>query len=167
MIFYRLSVHRDSLTVYFDRSQAFDKVHHILLLNKPNNFGLSSFYVKWFQSYMSNISSFVRILGKFSSPFSLLPGVPQVSTLEPLLFNIFINDLPAKIYHSKFLLFAGDLKIYGYIKSVEDCKVLQVGIYAVQQWCCENVCKSSFTKQKLFIPYVRPGYFLTTMSKMS
>jgi hypothetical protein len=65
------------------------------------------------------------MLGKFSSPFSVLLGVPQVSTLGPLLFNIFINYLPAKINHFKFLLFS-DLKIYQDIKSFADCKSLHV-----------------------------------------
>jgi hypothetical protein len=46
---------------------------------------------------------------------------------------MFINDFSAKINHSKFLLFADDLKIYRDIKSVKDCKALQVGIDAVQQ----------------------------------
>jgi hypothetical protein len=43
--------------VCFDLSQAFDKVPHTLLLNKLNSFGLSSLYVKWFQSYLSSRSS--------------------------------------------------------------------------------------------------------------
>jgi hypothetical protein len=84
------------------------------------------------QSYLSNRSSFVRALGKFSSPISLLSGVPQGSTLGPLLFNNFVNQFSAKINHSKFLLFADDLKIYRGIKSAKDCKLLQAATLSVQ-----------------------------------
>jgi hypothetical protein len=105
--------------------------------------------VNWFQSYLSNRSSFVRILGKISSSFSVLSGVPQGSTLGPLLFNIFINDFSAKINHSKFFLFADDLKIYRNIKSADDCKALKVDNDAVQQWCSENGIELTFTKLKL------------------
>jgi hypothetical protein len=136
-------------SAYFDLSHTFDKVPRTLLLDKLNNFGLSSFYVDWFQSYLSNRSSFVRILGKFSSSFSVLSGVPQGSILGPLLFNIFINNISAKINHSKFLLFADDLKIYRNIKSAEDCKVLQVDIDAVQHWCSENGMELNIQKTKI------------------
>jgi hypothetical protein len=129
--------------------------HHTLLLHKLNNFGLSSFYVNWFQSYLSNTSSFVRIVGKFSSSFSVLLGVPQGSMLGPLLFNIFINDLSAKINHSKFLLFVDDLKIYRNINFVQDCKDLQVDNDAVQQWRGETACNSTFRKLKLYLSHVR------------
>jgi hypothetical protein len=75
--------------------------------------------------------------------------VPQGSTLGPLLFNIFINDLSAKINHSKFLLFADDLKICRNIKPVEDCEALQVDIDAVQQWCGENGVELNIQKIKI------------------
>jgi hypothetical protein len=113
-------------------------------LDKLNNFGLSSFYVNWFQSYLSNIASFGRILGKFFPPFSVLSGVPPGSTFRPLLFSIFINDLSAKINHSKFLLFADDLKMCRNIKSA-----LQVDINAVQQWCGENCMELNIQKTKI------------------
>jgi hypothetical protein len=129
-------------SVYFDLSQAFGKVPHALSLNKLNQLGLSSSYVKWFQSYLLNRSSFVRILGECSSPFPVLSGAPQVvlqgSTLGPLLFNIFVNDLSAIIKHSRFLLLSDDRKIYCNMKSVEGCKALQADIYSVQHWCAEN-----------------------------
>jgi hypothetical protein len=125
-------------SVYFDLSQDFDKVPDAVLLNNLNQFGLSSSYVKWLQSYLLNRSSFVRILGQFSSPFSVLSGAPQGSTLGTLLFNIFVTNLSAIIKHSKFLLFAVDLKIYSNIKSVEDCKALQADTYSVQHWYVEN-----------------------------
>jgi hypothetical protein len=57
--------------------------------------------------------------------------VPRGSTLGPLLFSIFINDLCAKIHFSEFLLFADDLKIFRVIKSAEDCELLQSDIDSV------------------------------------
>jgi hypothetical protein len=78
-----------------------------------------------------------------------LSAVPQGSTLGPLLFNFFINDISDKINHSKFLLFADDLKIYRNIKSAEDCKALQVDIDAVHQWCGENGMELNIQKTKI------------------
>lgn len=88
------------------------KVPRSLLRDKLNNFGLSPFYIKCFQSYLSDRSSFVRVLLQFSSLLPVLSGVPQYSTLGFLPFNTFIKDLSAGINHSKFLLLANDLKMY-------------------------------------------------------
>jgi hypothetical protein len=112
-------------------------------------YGLSERYVTWFKSYLSHRSSIVRTLGKISSPFPILSGVPQGSTLGPLLFNIFINDLCSKIQNSEFLLFADDLKIFRVIKSAKDCKLLQSDIDCVQKWCYENCMKINTLKTNI------------------
>jgi hypothetical protein len=75
-------------SVYFDSTKAFDTVPHNILLRKLSNFGLSSSYVDWFHSYLSNRQSFVRISGTLSFPYLVKCGVPQDSTLGPLLFII-------------------------------------------------------------------------------
>jgi hypothetical protein len=77
-----------------------------------------------------------------------LSGAPQVSTLGPPLFNIFINDLSDRINHSKFLLFADDPEIYRDIKSGEDCKALKTDIDLVHQWC-ENCMELNIQKTKI------------------
>jgi hypothetical protein len=126
--------------------KAFDIVPHNILLRKLSNFGLSSSYVDWFRNYLSNRQSFVRISGTLSFPYLVKCGVPQGSTLGPLLFNIFINDICDSIHNSKCLLFADHLKIYRSISDVDDCKLLQHDVYSVQNWCLNNDMKLNLSK---------------------
>jgi hypothetical protein len=85
-------------SVYFHFPKPFDIVPHNILLSKLSNFGLSASYVDWFHSYLSNRQSFVRISGTLSFRYAVKCGVPQVSALSPLIFNIFINDICDSIY---------------------------------------------------------------------
>jgi hypothetical protein len=96
--------------VYFDLSNSFDIVPHNILLRKLSNFGLSSSYVDWFQSYLVNRQSFVRISGTLSFPLSCQVWSASRFHLRPLTFNIFINDIDDSICYSKYLLFADDSK---------------------------------------------------------
>jgi hypothetical protein len=81
-----------------------------------------------------------------SLPFTVKSGVPQGSTLGPLLFNIFINDICNTILNSRYLLFADDLKIYRTITNVDDCKLLQHDINSVHNWCLANGMKMNIGK---------------------
>jgi hypothetical protein len=99
--------------------------------------------------YYHNYKSQVRISGIPSSPFEVLSGVPQGSVLGPLLFNVFINDLCDAIAHSKYLLFADDVKIYRAVKSPQDCDLLQSDIYSIQGWCIANCMKLNISKTKV------------------
>jgi hypothetical protein len=111
-------------SVYFDLTKAFDIVPHNILLRKLSNFGQFSGYVDWFHSYLFNRQLFVRISVTLLFPYLLKCGVPQDSTLGPLLFNIFITDICDSIHNSQCLFFADDFKIYRSISDIDDCKLL-------------------------------------------
>jgi lipoprotein signal peptidase len=92
-------------SVYFDLSNTFDIVPHNLLLRKVTNSGLSYGYVNWFHSNLAKIQSSVRISGSLSSSYVVKSGVPQGSTLGPLLSKIFINNICDSISYYKYILF--------------------------------------------------------------
>jgi hypothetical protein len=135
--------------IYFDLTSAFDLVPHTLLLHKLSALGFSGGYVNFIRSYLINRQSQVRIGGTTSLPFEVLSGVPQGSVLGPLLFNVYINDLCDSIKHSRYLLFADDIKIYRAISSPEDCNLLQSDIDSIRDWCAANFMKLNIDKTKV------------------
>jgi hypothetical protein len=98
----------------------------------------------------------------------MLLGVALGSTLWPLLFIIFLNNLSDKIDYSKFLLFTSDLKSYQNIKSVEDCKAIEVDINAVQEWGGENFMELN-TQKTIILSFTckNTAFTLNTMSETS
>lgn len=96
-----------TLGVFLDLKKAFDTVNFEILIKKMEHYGFRGTSKRWFQNYLSDRVQYVTIDGSDSSPQKMLCGVPQGSVLGPLLFLIFINDLPnAKDFFS--LLFADD-----------------------------------------------------------
>ena len=103
--------------IYTDFSKAFDRVDLGLLLLKLDliEFPLSR-----------------RIL--------VSSGVPQGSNLGPILFNLFVNDLPSVIHNSSIFMYADDVKLFRPLKSSEECSLLQDDLNRLVIWCQSNRC---------------------------
>ena len=112
--------------VYLDFEKTFDKVPHDLLIEELQSFGIYGNLLKWINSYLTNRQQRVVLEGKRSSWLEVTGGVPQGSILGPLLFILYINDMPLKLRHSTIALFADDSKCYRRITKVRIVKSFKI-----------------------------------------
>ena len=97
--------------VFIDLKKAFDTVDHEILCQKLAHYGIHHRELSWFKSYLSGRKQFCRINGVDSEIGDLETGVPQGSCLGPLLFLIYINDLPQAIQDSVVSMYADDTSL--------------------------------------------------------
>lgn len=125
--------------IFLDLTKAFDTVDHYLLLDKLYSIGLSGDAVLWFNSYLHGRKQFVVVQGKSSDVTTINKGVPQGSSLGPLLFAIYINDLSKIITRSKFHLYADDTVIYSSHQNVSNIEeALQYDFNNIQTWLFQH-----------------------------
>lgn len=123
--------------IYMDLAKAFDRINHKILIRKLKLLPISTCLVALIQSYLSNRKQIVCLYGEKSECIIPQSSVPQGSILSPLLFALFMNDLPCLI-KTNILLFADDLKLFCRIKSIEDVQKLQTDINTIFNWCEKN-----------------------------
>ena len=145
------------LIIYFDFSKAFDSVPHTRLLSKLQAYGVSGQLLKWFGSFLRGRRQCVKINSVLSSWLQVTSGVPQGSVLGPLLFALYINELPSLV-SSQLLMFADDIKLYRRIRSSIDCRILQTDINILLDWSNHWLLSFNTSECKVFhignTPYI-------------
>ena len=119
--------------IYFDFAKAFDNVSHERLLSKLKSHGINGKVLEWIKVFLSNRRQIVNVNGMKSDPATVLSGIPQGNVLGPILFVIYINDLPEVVKCGTYL-FADDTKIFRQITTKEDALQLQSDINSLEQW---------------------------------
>ena len=135
-------------SVFLDISKAFDKVWHEGLLYKLKSMGISGELYNLLENYLSDRFQRVLLNGKASSWRPVLAGVPQGSILGPLLFLIYINDLPNEL-KSNAKLFADDTSLFTIVKDkTESANILSNDLSEISKWAYDwkmlfnpNPCK--------------------------
>ena len=132
----------------------------MILLRKLEAYGIRGTPLNWVESYLSNRKQYVELDGVKSHKQTMLCGIPQGSTLGPLPFLIYINDLPNSSQKLSFKIFADDTSV---IASARDLKSLEhlmnSELAKVKRWC--DVNKLSINRGKtnfMIIKSTKKGY---------
>ena len=116
--------------IFTDFSKAFDSVPHLRLLNKLESYGITGELLMWIKSFLQKRKQRVKVNGELSDWFTVKSGVPQGTVLGPILFVIYINDMP-DVITSSCKIFADDAKVFS---MVSQDSTLQTDLDNLVKW---------------------------------
>ena len=134
--------------ILIDLQKSFDTINHEILINKMEYFGISNDVILWFKSYLSNRKFKVNLNKTFSEPGKLFCEGPEGSVLRPLLFLLYINDMPHAL-NCEHLLYTDDTCVifrHNDIKEIEG--QLNKNFSLICDWFVENKLTIHFGQDK-------------------
>ena len=130
--------------VFIDLKKAFDTIDHGILLQKLECYGVDTAGIRWFESCLFGRAQKCAVNGKLSNSVPVTCGVPQGSSLGPLLFLIYINDLPR--------MFSDDTSISYSSDSTEQLQnVMNSELKNLKDWLITNKLSLNITKTEFMI----------------
>jgi len=140
-----------TIAVFCDLRKAFDTVNHGILLRKLRRCGITGLALSWLKSYLTGRQQFVFFNECSSSLLEICLGVPQGSILGPLLFLIYINDLP-NISALKTFLFADDATLLASHADPEElCRIINTELKKVTDYFRDNLLAIHPAKTKFIV----------------
>ena len=133
-----------------DFAKAFDRVPHALLMEKLSKTDIDDYIISWIHNFLLHRSQCVVLDGKESNFLPVTSGVPQGSVLGPVLFLLFINDLPECVTCSV-SLFADDTLLYQEISTTGDIDSFQQNLDALGRWATKWGMEFNVNKSKILI----------------
>ena len=119
--------------IYMDFRKAFDSILHCRLMTKVHAHGIRGNVHTWIQDFLARLTQCMVINGTMSAEASVSSGIPQGSVLGPILFELYINDLPRNVKnHVK--LFADDSKIFARSDDKRAKTSLQADLDRLNKW---------------------------------
>lgn len=131
-----------SFLILLDHSKAFDTIDHSIMIKKLEKlFHFSKPACKLITSYLNNRTQSVHLNGNNSNVLNVRRGVPQGSILGPLLFCLYINDLPEVLLNSKVQMYADDVQVYTStrIRDIHSCVAnINNDLNRIHSWAEDN-----------------------------
>ena len=137
--------------IYIDLSKAFDTLDHSILLDKLSYYGVCGVENLMLRTYLSNRHQYVEYNDSKSETKSISIGVPQGSILEPLLFLIYINDLPRVCRVFSMLMYANDTTLYCNINNANSDIILNNELCKISDWLSLNKLSLNVKKTKYMV----------------
>lgn len=141
-----------AIGIFIDIKKAFDTVNYEILLMKMERYGFRGLFKEFFQSYLNGRTQFVKIGSTASSVEGITCGVPQGSVLGPILFSLYINDLPLVLEHGNTIMYADDT---AFLFSGEELKCLErkanADLTKVSHWFRNNKLTLNVSKTNYLI----------------
>ena len=145
--------------ILIDLQKAFDTIDYEILLQKLSCLNFSERTINWFQSYLYQRSFKIFLGDSSSSSANLSCGVPQGSILGPLLFLIYVNDMPSALKFSDLYLYADDSCIVFQSKNIDIIKENLTNDFSeLCDWFVDNKLSIHFAKIKLSLYFLEQRY---------